>query len=608
MGRRLVFDIETDGLLPDLTKVHSLCIKDIDTGEAWSCARDSDYTDIEVGLALLEQADLIAGHNIIAFDIPALKKVYPTWSPRGVVRDTIVMARLIWPKDYLKDRDMRLVNSGRLPKQHLASFKLEAFGYRLGNYKGDFKGPWGQWSREMQDYCEQDVEVTLSLWKKIEAQQWDEKSIQLEHDVAEIIERQVRHGFYFDQKRASELYATLVSRRQELLAELQRVFPPWEVRTTFVPKVNNKKLGYVKGQPVVKVKTVTFNPASRDHIAQRLKAQRGWKPEQFTPDGRPKVDEEVLSALPYEEAKVLSEYLMVEKRIGQLATGKEAWLKRVSSDGRIHGRVVTNGAVTGRMTHSGPNVAQVPSSGAPYGHECRSLFRASPGKVLVGCDADALELRCLAGYMARYDGGAYVSTVLEGKKEEGTDMHTLNAKALGCSRDTAKVWFYAFIYGAGDEKLGTILGFPAGSRAKKAGKESRKRFLAALPALGKIVDKVKQKVRKVGKLRGLDGRVLYCRSEHSAFNTLLQSAGAVMMKQGLVILDKSLQDRGFVPGDDYEFVANVHDEWQIECKPEIAQQVGELAVQAIVRAGEVLGFKCPLNGQYQIGPSWAETH
>jgi len=605
---RLIFDIETNGLLDATNTIHSLCIKDIDSGNVWSCTdHDDGYYSITYGLDLLAEAELIVGHNIISFDIPAIQKVAPSWKPKGLIRDTLVMSRLVWPKDDLRDKDFRLKEKGKLPGQLIGRYSLEAWGYRLGEYKGDFKGPWERWTREMQDYCEQDIEVTHRLWNAIAKKEWSEDSFELEHEVQKIIFRQERFGFLFNTEKARSLYGDLVQRKTELEFKLQEAFPPWDVETVFIPKVNNKTRGYVKGEPFIKRKSVTFNPSSRDHIAGRLKAKYGWTPQEFTPDGKPKVDEEVLKHLDYPEAKILNEYLMVDKRLGQLASGKEAWLKAVQPDGRIHGTVITNGAVTGRMTHAKPNVAQVPGNRAPYGHRCRELFEVPKGKMLVGADADALELRCLAAYMAKYDEGAYVKTVLEGKKEDGTDMHSVNARALGCDRDTAKVWFYAFIYGAGDFKLGTILGAPKG-KEQDTGKRSRARFLKALPALGTVIEKVKKAVKKKGWLKGLDGRQLSVRSEHASFNTLLQSAGAVLMKQALVILDQTLQAKGYVPGKNYEFVANVHDEWQIECDEAIAEEIGKSAVTAIIRAGEHFNFGCPLNGAYAVGRSWAETH
>jgi DNA polymerase-1 len=650
---RYVFDIETDGLLHELTGIHCLVLQNIDTGELISCTdRAPGYTSISRGLELLAEADLIVGHNVITFDIPAIKKIHPGWKPRGRVLDTLVMTRLMWPREVLRETDFKLQKSGKLPGQLIGSFKLEAWGYRLGNYKGDYPGPWDKWSVQMQEYCDQDVRVTLDLLKRCEARQWAPESIELEHEVQWVVARQERHGFAFDQEVAGRLFAILTQRKTELEQALQDAFPPWVVETPFIPKVNNKKIGYVKGEVFIKRKIVHFNPASRDHIAHILKDKYNWEPQEFTKDGKPKLDDEVMSSLPYAEAKILAEYLMVEKRLGQIATGKEAWLNHVAWDGRIHGGVITNGAVTGRMTHSKPNIAQVPGlvdkktgQPMPYGKECRDCFIAGPGKILVGCDADALELRCLAGYMAKHDGGSYIKTVLEGKKELGTDMHTVNAKALGCSRDQAKVWFYAFIYGAGDFKLGTILNAPEGEE-REWGSRSRARFLKNLPALGKITKQVKNRVEGViidpqtkrrlqpveaklkgvpippTWLKGLDGRQLRCRSSHSSFNTLLQSAGAILMKKALVILDTQLSGvlpsvigtRGpeaatrFTPGRDYEYIANVHDEWQIEVEKEIADDVGREAADAIKAAGVAYKFPCPLAGNYAKGRSWADTH
>jgi DNA polymerase I-like protein with 3'-5' exonuclease and polymerase domains len=357
------------------------------------------------------------------------------------------------------------------------------------------------------------------------------------------------------------------------------------------------------------VKLTEFNPGSRDHVASWLKQLHGWEPKEFTNDGKPKIDDTILNQLKYPEAKVLAEYFMVAKRLGQVAEGDQAWFRHVKADGRIHGSVITNGAVTGRMTHAAPNMAQVPAGYSPYGPECRDLFTVPPGKRLVGADASALELRCLAGYMARWDGGAYIKTVVDGRKEDGTEIHTVNRKALEIdSRDDAKTWFYAFIYGGGDEKLGSILLKTKGAKARRRGKVSRDKFLANLPALGKLVDAVQKKVKTTGALKGLDGRWLYIRSPHSALNTLLQSAGAILMKVALVCLDRKLQELGYEPGTNYEFVANVHDEWQIECDEHIAEQVGMCAVAAMEEAGRQLNFRCPITGEYRAGASWKETH
>jgi len=612
----LIFDIESNGLIPEMDRLHCLVIRRMESGECFSY---SPHTGFDAGLHMLMEADMIVGHNIIKFDIPAIQKIYPWFQPKGIVRDTLIMARLLNPE--IAKSDAGLVQKGILPRHLTGRYSLESFGYRLGEYKGDYKGGWEHWSQEMQDYCEQDVEVTTKLWQRCLDRKakygFSDESVDLEHEVAKIIARQERNGFGFDRTKAEILYTELLSRRIEIEKELKSAFAPRVVKTVFVPKVNNKTRGYVKGVPFTKETIVEFNPGSRQHIATWLKEMHGWEPQEFTDDGQAKVDDTILNKLPYPSAKLLAEYFLVQKRIGQLAEGKEAWLRN-EKNGRIHGEVVTNGACTGRMTHRRPNMAQVPSNGAPYGERCRELFIPRKGWKQVGCDADALELRCLAGYMAAYDDGEYIDVVLKGDKSIGTDMHSVNCRALGMDpklpyavdgqmekgRDIAKVWFYAFIYGAGDLKLGTIVGKPVATKGKK----DRASFLKNLPALGTLTERVKAKVKQGGTLKGLDGRILFVRSEHASLNTLLQSAGAILMKRALVILDQDLRAMNFVPGEDYEFMGNIHDEWQMEARPVIADIVGATAAEAIRKAGEYYQFKCPLAGNYDIGDSWKDCH
>lgn len=591
----MLFDIETNALeLEEITKLHTMTVYDYET----DTFTRFDKEEVTEGVELLAQADVVVGHNIINFDIPVIQKFFPWFQPAKIV-DTLVWTRLVYPD--IKDIDIGLFKKGRIPGELIGRHSLEAWGHRLGEYKDDFgkTTDWQEWSQEMSDYCEQDVRVTKKLFEKLRQKGVSEEALKLEHDVAHIIKRQVDNGFPFDVEKAEALYVKLLSRREELEKKLVDTFGSWyepdgEPR---VPKVSNRKLGIVKGAAYTKIKLVTFNPASRVHIAKRLQYLYGWEPKEFTPSGQPKVDESVLSELDYPEAKLLAEYMMIQKRIGQLAEGDKAWLKLVKN-GRIHGEVITNGAVTGRMTHNNPNVAQVPAVSVPYGRECRELFKPRDGWVQVGCDASGLELRCLAHYMARYDDGAYAKVLLEG------DIHTENQKAAGLpTRDNAKTFIYAFLYGAGNEKLGSIVG-----GGKNAGARLRRRFLNRLPALKKLTDQVKETAKRRGYLIGLDKRHLKVRSLHSALNTLLQSAGAIIMKKALVILDEDLQAKGFVPGEDYEFLANIHDEWQMECRPEIAEEVGKTAAEAIRKAGEYFKFRCPLDGEYKIGKNWAETH
>ncbi|MEM7200273.1 MAG: DNA polymerase [Planctomycetota bacterium] len=657
----LVFDIETDGLLDNLTHIKCLNMlhtpsgreyrftdhehyeepyPNLETGELCIYAGTKTKRDgtIADGLALLADASSIGGQNVIAFDIPAIRKVFPSWDYAGVVWDTLTMSRVMYTN--LFDLDMRASKAGRLPpdfasKRLIGTHKLEAWGLRLGGeQKADFNPKdYGQtwdsysFSEACDDYCMQDVRTNAAVFEHFLGKGYSDQCIRLEHDVAEIIYRQEAYGWAFDVDAAEKLTATLLIRKQELMDDCTKAFEPWYVKVRFRQGRNNKKFGTVKDADWNQINWIEFNPTSRDHIANRLQKVKGWRPKDFTPNGKPKVDDAILNALPYPEAKLLAELFMVTKRLGQIAEGKQAWLKKVKPDGRIHGRVNSNGAVTGRMTHSDPNVAQCPANYAPYGEECRACWTVGPGRKLVGADADGLELRMLANRLFKYDNGAYAKTVVEGNKADGTDAHTLNQEALKFSkRDNAKAWIYAFLYGAGNYKLGTIVladfdeerrarflaKFPAGRQRDKAitqlGETSRSRLESAFPALATFVDKLKKFAKRNGYLKGLDGRRIHVRSEHAALNSQLQSDGAVVMKQALVLLDQDLEAQGYAPGDDYEFVGNIHDEVQIECREEIATDVAERASASIRRAGEVLGVHCPLAGAADIGNNWAETH
>lgn len=434
----LIFDLESDGLLDDVTKVHCLVIKDTDSGEVYRCYDSEDNPDgmmVKDGLLYLEEyTGIISGHNIIKYDIPVLQKLYPWFSvDPSKVFDTITASRLIWTN--LKDLDMPNIKKGKLPGKLLGSHSLEAWGYRLGNYKGDFKGPWHTFTQEMLDYCVQDVEVTHSLYQKIIDKDYSQEALTLEHQVAWLMAKQERNGFCFDVPKAASLLGKLVQRRGELERELKDYFGSWTIKLPdFIPKRDNKVQGYKKGVPVSRTKAIEFNPTSRDHIADRLMTLYGWKPLDFTDSGKPQVDEDVLGKLNYPPCKLLTEYLLVQKRISQLAEGGQAWMK-CEKRGKIHGSITTNGAVTGRATHSYPNMSQVPSCGSPYGHDCRELFTVPHGWYLVGADASGLELRCLAHYMAKWDGGAYANVLLTG------DIHTENQKAAGLpTRNNAKTF------------------------------------------------------------------------------------------------------------------------------------------------------------------------
>lgn len=675
---RLAFDIETDGLLGQMTTVHSLVVQDVDTGEMWSCkvlnASGVTLPSIADGLKKLMEADLVIGHNIIKFDIPAIQKVYPWFTiERPKIEDTLLRSRLVFPD--LKDMDFKARHKTRnkiraklsrdpkyeerddhggplhnfdhdlnealkknFPGQLIGSHGLEAWGYRLGEWKGDYsaemkaKGldPWAEWNPEMQAYCEQDVVVTNKLFWTLLKKKYPERAVRIEVDFAVILAEMERNGFPFHNEGAKELQRRLSVRAAEINDQLQKAFPPITERWTFTPKANNSKLGYVKGKPVEKSKEIFFNPTSRPHIARWLKQKYGWKPKEYTDTGQPVVDEKVLASLNYPEAELLAEYFMLDKRLGMLEGKGGKGLIPAGKSGRIHGNVNTNGAVTRRCTHTKPNMAQLPATSVPYGREFRGLMYAPRGWSLLGWDASGLELRCFAHYMAYYDGGAYTDTVLSGDIHwkhvialglvpEGTDRYAgydANGAPIEIEEHErlrgkiAKRFIYAYLYGAGDELIGEIVK-PNGTSAQKikAGKNLKDAFLKRTPALARLKARLAAQIReRAGKVKAIDGGVMHVRSEHSALNTLLQSAGAIAVKVATILFYDKLNDEGLKSGEDFMLVAHVHDEVQVLVKKGKEDLVGSIAEEAMREAGEALGFRCPLAAEYKYGNSWADTH
>ena len=615
--KTLFFDIETNAIedwsnLTDLDTVHCLSIYDP------TIPKMITYhgAGIQNGLQELAKADRIVGHNVIGFDLPALSKMYSFHPPLIKVLDTMVMAKCI-VADVRNDDFLR----NNFDKSLIGSHSLKAWGHRINKLTkltyGEEDGAFDEYNDEMRKYCERDVIVTQILFDYLMQQKPSGEMLAIEHWFAFIMRQQEKKGFAFDVMKAEKLELELAGTRAGLLDRLQREFPAkteemktpagWEVEGYTAPTKAKLKLILKEAglkQALVnkavklgnKTKTILFNPGSRQQIAERL-LELGYELPKEADAKTHKVDEAVLSSIDHPFAKVLLQYLLVTKRLGQLAEGNQAWLK-LERAGRIHGRVNTNGAVTGRCTHSNPNVAQVPACRAEYGEQCRELFKAGDGYKLVGCDAAGLELRMLAHYLAFYDRGEYAKTVIEG------DIHTLNQKAAGLeTRDQAKTFIYAFLYGAGDAKIGEIVGGSA-----REGQMLKRKFLSNLPALKKLQADVQRKVTNGGKLIGLDGRILPVRSSHAALNMLLQSAGAVCMKVALVQLFHQLSQMKWQHGREYSFVANVHDEFQAEVKPDKVSTFAELAVNAIRMAGKELKLNVMLDGEAKIGETWAETH
>jgi len=575
---KLVFDIETDGLNP--SKIH--CIVAIDE-------HDKVYTftpdEIDQGVDLLSKADTLIGHNIVGYDIPAIKKLKGVDLTKSAhLIDTLLISRLLKPT-------------------REGGHSLEMWGYRLKFHKSD-QPEWDVFTEDMLEYCIKDVQLNKKVYEILQkySEGFSAESIELETSVAKILHEQERVGFKFDMEKGVMLLSQLQARMKEVEDEVHKVFKPrWVDEKMVTPKL--KKDGTLSKQglteyeyeeryaakdttPFMRKSYQEFNLGSRKQIGEYLQ-EFGWKPKSFTPTGQPIVDEAVLSKIKtIPQALLIAEFLLLQKRIAQV----DSWIEAVEEDERVHGFVISTGAITGRMSHRNPNMAQVPSIHSPYGKDCRACWTVNEGYKLVGVDASQLELRMLAHYMKDKE---YINEIING------DIHTANQRAAGLkSRDQAKTFIYANIYGAGDAKLGSVVG---GNRAD--GKKLREQFINNTPSFKSLKDQV-QRASTRGYVKGLDGRRILIRHPHASLNTLLQGAGAILMKQALVILN----DRFKLESLDAKFVANIHDEWQIESKEEIAEHVGKIAVDSIIKAGEYFNLRCPMDGEYKIGDNWSETH
>ena len=564
---RLVLDIEANGLnevsidgnkiVKEANTIHCAVIQDLDTGIVYQFTP----SNIQELPKYLDKATLIIGHNIF-FDIVAIRKILGDFKCTKYY-DSLIVSKLMYPD---------------INDHPLGDNSLESWGKFLKNPKINYTGGWEFFSQDMLTYCVQDVLLAAAIFRYQQSNcKVPERVIKFEHLVSKILSEQTTIGFGYNSAKGDYLTGQLLIEKAQIEDEMRTIFPD-KIIERYSEKTGKR----------LKDKVEVFNPGSRQQIASRLFEKYGWQAP-LTDKGNPKVDEAVLSKLDFPEAKKLVQYFDCIKLMGQV----EDWNTRSmhSRDGRIHGLVNAQGAATGRCTHSQPNMAQVSKDS-----RARALFcPIQDDHVLVGADLQGLELRMLSHFMAKYDNGKYGDKILN------DDIHTYNQKAAGLpNRDAAKTFIYAYCYGAGDEKLGKIIG---GNR--NAGSQIRAKFQKEIPALDKVQQEVKFSVAKTKGVQLPDGRTVPVRSEHAALNTLLQGSGAIVSKLWMCIAYTNLKKQF---GNLVYQVAYVHDELQYSCHKDIADEVGKIVTKAATEAGEKLGLKIRIDANYSIGSNWSETH
>lgn len=749
-GRRIISDIESNGLLPGMStdghppmdKVHSATAEDIDTGEhfEWDPTNINEYPQW-----LAREVGVVIGHNFQGFDIRAIKYIWPEVDLLHIlVLDTLIFCKMVWPADVLIGPDMKRFNSGTMPGKYLKRQSLGAWGYRLGNYKGEYDGGWMEWSPSMQEYMVQDGKVNLDLWRLIErrigwdtgrdttsittnaltpsgpalsspsnssestapqvtpsapsAYVWPWMPFWIEHETQKIVDAQQTRGVAFNRLAAEALVVDLKNQQAALGLKLADMFGSWwecldnpekgrkatRDRTRKLPEypdITEPRFGksgkplkpyvgppkeYVyEGSTACRIRWTTFNPNSRDHLANRLQKVYGWVPTQRTTSGRAQVDEGAIKSIPSsvmdaDTRKIILDYFVITKTLGMLQDGNKSWLHFVTEDNRIHGRIDPLGTVTGRGAHFNPNLGQIPSvrvdevknaggkiiSKKPimglaggFGYEARSMFQASPETFteLTGTDMSSLEFILLGHYLSPHDGGSFTERVCDPER----DPHAEHGELAGLTRGDAKTMGYLYIYGGGALKAGKAVGVEEAEIAdllldrglpnrlrfmrkimgsnweepsdldKAAivkGAAVKKKFEGAITGLKDLMGDMKETAERNGYIRCIDGRKLHVRKAHATLNACLQGGGAAACKLWIMLFHRKMEAAGFHLMRDYNQVLWVHDELQIEHLPGMGPHIASLSNEAAKEAGEMLGLRGSFRTESKTGKNWAATH
>mgnify|MGYP003121515221 FL=1 len=581
----VVFDIETDGLDP--TVIHVLVAKELGVKGNYIIRGPKAFAKFA------PKVSKWIAHNGVGFDNKVVEKLWGYKIPLSKTVDTLVLSRLFDPT-------------------RKGGHSLESWGKRLDEYKGEFND-WSQYSEEMKEYCKQDVKVTELVYQELlkEGAKFSQSSINLEHQIHAIMCEQEVNGFELDTDLAEEIYTTCLAETNRIETDIKEFMVPIAVPVKEVV-LKHKKDGSIFANQLLegcnvqgdytKIMWEEFNLASPTQINKRLD-KLGWKPTVKTKSGESyKICPENLATIPDtapQAVKGLKKWKVLETR-WKLAS---EWLQGSQLDGRVHGQVITPGAVTHRAAHRGPNMANIPSvphgkdgilwkMDGMYAAECRQVFKVPEGKLLVGTDAAGIQLRVLAHYM---NDPVYTEQVIDG------DIHTFNMNALGkfCKdRPTAKTFIYAFLLGAGVGKIAEILGCNAAQANK-----SMQNFYEALPTLKRLKSEA-SRAASMGWMKGLDGRILSIGSEHLALSVYLQGGETVIMRLANLFWHRQAKKEGI----NFKQCAWVHDEWQTEVDEHQAHRLGEIQVQSIVDAGKFFKLNCPMDGEAKIGKNWLETH
>lgn len=610
---KLVFDIEADGLQPNVSKVWCLVAINPDTNEQFIYSDyDPDYPSLEEGLKFLSKARVLAGHNICGYDLPVLKQLF-NWEPPSTTKcwDTWIMSQTTQYK-----------------RKH--KHGLEGWGAFFSYPKLEFND-FSQYTKEMLTYCIRDVELNVKVYNKLkeDALKLSKinpmflKGLEVEMEFSRI-EADIRNkGWVFDLQKAYQVRDEIANRMAHIEQTME---PKIGMRTLKLDKPDEFKEPKWRKDGCYAVQTakyfgievergkqdrpiegnycrVEFAQASLGslEIVKDYLYSIGWVPDEWNVErinGKfvnksPKLTESSLEPLG-EDGLMLSEYLSIRNRKSVL----EGWIEQVEQgDGRLHGKVWTVGTPTFRCRHE--VIANLPSVGTPYGEELRSLLTCEEGTTIVGADSAGNQMRGLCHYIGNEE---FTNEVING------DVHQRNADVLGVSRKTAKPFLYAYLFGAGAGKIGLIL---TGKRDAKVGQAADEKFKASIPGLGELKSKLSAQYNTTANrfgsenayIRGLDGRLVFVNSEHQVLNYLLQTAEGITCKAAMVYARDKIKEAGI---DAYPII-HYHDEMAWVCQDKDAERVKDICVESFREAPKWFGVNC-MDGDGKIGKNYAEVH